>query len=365
MKSTDIPLIRLDSQHIGGSEFTNPHDIVTWMGAMQAQDFPMAKWAIGIRLPGSTDTSVESAIAKAAILRTHLLRPTWHFVAPEDIYWLLDLTAPQIIAGQRARNRQLELTNEVYRKSNQIIEKALGLHGQLNREALILELNKAGIATDQNRAAHLLMQAELEEIICSGATLRGKPMYALLAERVPKTKRLSKEDALAELARRYFTSRCPATLQDFSWWSGLRARDARNALDLIRKELNSETIDGSTYYLPLDLDHRKPDFPSVQLLPTYDEFIISYANRSATIPAELETHMKKISDRGVFWPIIVQNGLVKGIWKRTITKDTLILEAQAFASMNASSMELIKAGAQQFAAFWGRRLEFTLPSNVI
>jgi hypothetical protein len=361
MNPADVTSIRLESQHVAGKVFTTPQALLSWMCAMQAQDFPMAKWAIGIRLPGSTDAQVEAAIEKGAILRTHLLRPTWHFVSPQDIYWLLDLTAPQIIASQRARDRQLELAGEVYRKSNRVIEAALRSRGQLSREALIAELNRAGIATDQNRASHLLMRAELEKIVCSGATLRGKPTYALLAERVPKYKILAKEEALAQLARRYFASRCPATLQDFSWWSGLPARDARQALDLVRSEFIAEQINGVTYFLPHGFTVSAPVLPSVCLLPTYDEIIISYADRSASIPPELGKHMKEISDRGVFWPVVLENGSVKGTWKRTIKKDTIYLELQPFAPLNDTSEELIRLAAQQFADFWGKRLEFVPP----
>jgi hypothetical protein len=264
---------------------------------------------------------VASAIDQAAILHTHLLRPTWHFVAQEDIYWLLDLTAPHIRSGQNARDKDLELTEAVYSKSNRIIEKALSMRGQLSREDLVLELNQSGIVTDQNRAAHLLMRAELDKIICSGATLRGKLTYALLAERVPKSKKKAREEALAELANRYFTSRSPATLHDFTWWSGLPARDARQALEMVKSDLHTEVVDGTPYWMSPSHIEIIPKRPSALLLPTYDEYILSYANRSASISTELEQHMKEVSDRGIFWPILVLNSQVAGTWKRTINKN--------------------------------------------
>ena len=327
------------------------------MGAMQAQDYPMAKWAIGVRLPGSTDQTLEAAIANADIIRTHLLRPTWHFVSAEDVYWLLDLTAAQIKAAQSSRDRQLELTEAVYTKSNAIIEKTLSSRGHLPREELIIVLNKAGIATDQNRASHLLARAELEKIICSGTTRNGKTTYALLSERVRKTRQLSREETLAELARRYFTSRCPATVQDFAWWSGLPARDANHALELVKSAFSPDMIDGRTYWFPPDFTIPQKALNLVHILPTYDEFIISYANRTAFIPANLDLHMKEISDRGVFRPIIVIKGQVVGIWKRTIQKDRVIMEIQPFSPLNEPTMSLIDQAVNRYRNFTGKKLE--------
>lgn len=315
----------------------------------------MAKWAIGVRLPGSTYQGIEAPIDNADILRTHLLRPTWHFVAAEDIYWLLDLTASQIKAAQSSRDRDLELTEAVYTKSNTILEKALSNSKHLTREELVAELKKAGIATDQNRASHLFARAELEKIICSGALRSGKPTYALLAERVRKTRVLTKDEALAELARHYFTSRCPATLQDFTWWSGLPARDANRALELVKPELNLETIDGHTYWLTHDFTMPQANHTSAFLLPAFDEFIISYTDRRASIPAELESHMKEISDRGVFRPVIVVNGQVVGVWKRRIKKDVLIVELEHFTPPEKVIAHLIEAVANHLGDFWGKK----------
>jgi hypothetical protein len=357
MDQSDIAQTRLVSQHLAVTKFTTPKEIVAWMGAMQAQDYPMAKWAIGVRLPGSTDKIVEEAVNNAEIIRTHLLRPTWHFASADDIYWLLDLTAAQIKAAQSSRERVLGLTEEVFAKSNRTIEKELSAGRPLIREELIAELNNAGIATDQNRAAHLFARAELEKIICSGANRNGKTTYALLAERVRKVRRFSRDEALSELARRYFTSRCPASLQDFTWWSGLPARDASLALELIKSDFTPETIDGHTYWLPPDYTIPQPGFPSVDLLPTYDEFVISYSERSASIPAHLEQHMKEISDRGVFRPIIVVNGQVKGIWKRTIQKDTMLVEIQPFTPIEPSIMQYIIRAASLYGQFSGKKIE--------
>jgi DNA glycosylase AlkZ-like len=356
INTSSISTTRLVNQQLVGSQFTSPRSIVSWMVAMQAQDLPMARWAVGIRLPGMTDEKVMDAFNRGQVLRTHLLRPTWHFVTPEDIYWLLELSAPQIIASQRARDRQLELSPEIYSLSNATIEQALKTHGQLTREELLLMLNTAGIKTDQNRSAHLLMRAELEKIICSGAMVRGKPSYALLGEKVSKPQKLSKEEALAELAMRYFTSRCPATVQDFSWWSGLSALDVRQGVEAVRSSFVQEELGGKTYLMPEDYSYPTSAERTLFLLPTYDEFLISYANRSASIQPHYEYHMKEISDRGIFWPVIVIDGQVEGIWKRKYKKESLIVEILPFSQLDEATLALIDRAAAQYACFQDKNM---------
>jgi hypothetical protein len=360
MISTEIAYRRLISQQLEHNNLVTPKEVIAWMGAMQAQDFPMAKWAVGVRLPGSTEAIIETAINQGEILRTHLLRPTWHFVSAEDIRWMLDLTATHIKKAQSSRDRVLELSEEVYSHSNRVIGEALRDGSHLTRDALVTELNKAGIATDQNRAAHLLARAEIEKIICSGAIFHGKPTYASLDKRVPQTKGMLREEALAELARRYFTSRSPATLQDFTWWSGLPVKATFEGLELIRSELIAEDINGTTYWLTADGLTRFQMQPVVQLLPPFDELIISYTDRSAPIPAELEKHMKQISVRGVFRPIIVCNGQIIGIWKRTVVKENMMLEIQLFPTDNSLPLDLIQKAADQYGRFSGKQSTLTV-----
>ena len=357
MEATEIAQNRLASQQLINKKFLTPLDITAWMGAIQAQDFPMAKWAIGLRLPGATDALIESAINRGDILRTHLLRPTWHFVAAEDICWLVELSAPQIKAAQRSRDRDLELTDEIYSRSNAIIEKALSGGNHLTKEELVKELGKASIATDQNRASHLLMRAELEKIICSGAIRNGRPTYALLSERVRNRKNLSREEALFKLAERYFASRCPATSEDFSWWSGLPAGMVREALDLTKGSFHREQLRGKNFIIPNDFTPPDVSRPTAILLPPYDEFILSYADRSASISHELESHLKEISDRGMFRPIIVIDGQVRGTWKRTIKKESVTIEVNPFDAYDLQSRKAILEATKQYAAFVNKEIQ--------
>ncbi len=347
MDFTDITQARLAQQQVSATRFTTPAGLVEWLGAVQAQDYPMAKWALGLRLSEATDRSVESAIDRGEVLRTHLLRPTWHFVAPADIYWLLELTAPQIRRAQQARLKDLELTSEVIARSEAVIEKALRGGKHLSRAALVAELNQAHIATDENRASHILVCAELDGLVCSGPASAGRTGYTLLEERVPKTPALSHAEALARLALRYFTSHGPATAADFTWWSGLPVGDARQGLELVKGALHFEVLGEQTYWFAGDLP--ASGGAPVYALPAYDEYLISYADRSAALPPGLFD--RTISSNGIFYPIVVSGGIVTGTWKRTRQKDALLIETGLFAPPDDAGRAHIQQALQRYARF--------------
>lgn len=349
MNFDDISNLRLINQQIVETKFKTPKDIVGWMGAMQAQDIQMAKWAIGVRLPNSTEKVIESAIDNAEIIRTHVLRPTWHFVSSEDIYWMLDLTSSRIKASMKSRDKELGLIENIYNKSNSLLEKLLRDGNNLLRQEIVSEFQNAGIAVDNNRASHLLMRAELEGIICSGKAKAKKQTYGLLTERVTKTKTLNHDEALAELATRYFTSHGPATLQDFVWWSGLSVGEARQSLEMIKSKFIPETIDNQTYWVTNTFLGSKLKKNFICFLPAFDEFIISYKNRTASLI--FENHNKAVSNNGIFRPIIVKNGTVIGIWKRTIKKDNVILESEFFYPPSQAVQNIISKSFTPFEHF--------------
>jgi hypothetical protein len=358
MNLADVAYIRLVSQQIEGTKHTTVKDIVGWMGGMQAQDLAMAKWAIGIRIPGSTAQVIESAINKGEIIRTHVLRPTWHFVSADDITWMLSLTAPKIKAAMNSRQKQLGLTEAIFSQSNTIMENALRGGKHLTREEILDEIRRAKISLDENRASHLLARAELDGIVCSGAIRNGKQTYALLEEWVPRIKPLDKEAALACLAKKYFTTRCPATLQDFIWWSGLPVSEAKRALEMIGPDFNSETIHSQIYWFPNSHSIPEAEKNPVHLLPAFDEYIISYKDRSAAIP--FEEHNKAISNNGIFRPVVVVNGRVTGIWKRTIKMDKAIVETVLFTQPDSLTKSLIEKAAMQYGFFLGKKIELIL-----
>ncbi len=312
--------IRLINQQLAGTNFKTPTEIVSWMGAMQAQDYNMAKWAIGIRLPGLTDKLIEDAFNKGEFLRTHVMRPTWHFVSPENIRWMLNLSKEKIKSACKSRDLHLEITEELYTKCNNIIEKVLTGNKQLTRDKLSVVLENSGIEINSSRMVHFMMRAEIEGIVCSGAIHNKKHTYALIEEIVPRTATLNKDEALAKLAKIYFSSHGPATVQDFVWWSGLSVTEARHALEMVKKDFISETIDSQIYWFP-DSRPNKPEEESMHLLPAFDEYIVSYRDRKAVLPAE--NHSKAISSNGIFRPVIVRNGKVVGLWKKSGPKNKI------------------------------------------
>src|SRR6266702_7043145 len=277
---------RLHNQFITQQTFEKAGDVVEWLGAVQAQDYAAAKWALGLRVQNSTDEIIEQAFASGAILRTHVMRPTWHFVSPADIRWMLALTAPRVKSAIAYYDRTLGLDDTFFTRSNALLAKALQGGAQLTRTELVSVLQRAGIVTDNvQRIGHVLMHAELDGIICSGAR-RGKQFtYALLDERAPQARTLDRDEALAEFARRYFTSRGPATLQDFVWWSGLSVADARVGLAMVTSQLIHEVVGGQTYWFSTSTAPAHDLSRTIYLLPNFDEYTVGYTDRSAVFDA--------------------------------------------------------------------------------
>nr|WP_294948462.1 winged helix DNA-binding domain-containing protein [uncultured Mucilaginibacter sp.] len=346
----DITGIRLQNQHLINPKFINPADIVKHMGAVQSQDYSGAKWALGQRLTGSTDELIDKALTDGSIIRTHVLRPTWHFVHPDDVPWMLGLTAKRILAGAASRFRELQLDEKVIAKCEKLVIKALDGKKQIARDELANYFSNHGIATNDQRFVHIMIQLELEQLVCSGGREGKQFTYALFDERVPNGKAPEKDEALARLAERYFTSHGPATIADFAWWSGLTLTDAHSGLEAVKTELASYTVDGQTFWFT-----EREDVGSMantaQLLPNYDEYIVSYKDRSATIDAE---HISKADPRGtIFNHTIVINGKIKGIWKRTIKKDILEVELTPFKKLSSQNLKAIEKAAKTYAKFLG------------
>ncbi len=354
MNAQEIATMRLQNQQLVDTKFKTPKQLVSWLSAVQAQDYAMAKWAIGIRQPGSTNESIEQALDRGDIIRTHVLRPTWHFVSADDIRWMLELTAPTIKVAASFMNRQLELDEPTLKKSNKIIEKSLQ-GKQLTRSELMAILEKKGIFTNNLRAAHFMLRAELDGIVCNGP-MRGKQFtYALLDEKVPPVNNLKKEEALAALAKRYFTSHGPATLADFAWWSGLSITNARSGLEMVKPGLTQDKCGQTVYWFHNSGSMLKSYPKTIHLLPSYDEFIISYKDRAASLePAYLKN---SISGNGIFKPVILVNGKVEGIWKRTIKKDKLVIETVFFKTGKALRQKAMKQAAHLFENFLSLKSE--------
>jgi hypothetical protein len=350
MNKTDIAKLRLRNQRIDGTEFSRAEDVVSWFGAVQAQDYQMAKWALGLRMTKATSRSVEDEIDAGSVFRTHVMRPTWHFVAAADIRWMLELTAPRIEIAARPRQRHLELDGRTLNRTTKLIAKALEGENHLTRPELMSTLQRSGIKRSIERGIHIMLQAELDGVVCNGKR-RGKQFtYALMDERVPETKAMAKDEALAKLATRYFTSHGPAALKDFTWWSGLAAADARTGLESIKSTLVSDAVDGQVYWMQQSVQpqrHRK----SVRLLPAFDEFTVSYKDRSASVAPEL---MKDVTvGHAIFRPIVVIDGRVVGVWIRRHVKRAIDIVYTLFEDLSKSEQMLLVRGERQYRHFEG------------
>jgi hypothetical protein len=352
MTLNEISEVRLISQKVASAEFKTPEEIVSWMGAIQAQDYSMAKWAIGVRLPDTTDKKVEAAIDKGEILRIHVLRPTWHFIPADDIYWMLELSRTKIKSSFRSRDKELELTETVIVKTQSILEKILSNVSGLTREEISAEFTRAGIRTDANRLSHILIHSELIGLVCSGPIKEKKLTYSLLHKRIPAKKDIPRDEALARLAGKYFRSRCPATLEDFIWWSNLSATDARNAVESVKNDFFSETIGSSKYWLPYSFSYKVMKKTSVHLLPAYDEFLIAYKDRKSSLSPI--NNKKTVSVNGIFYPLIVVNGQVRGLWKRLTQKNKIIVSLDFFQPSDKFINNLIAEKLNAFGRFTGR-----------
>jgi len=358
MNRLDIAYARLSSQQLTDSQFTDPADAVRYLGAVQSQDYGAAKWALGMRLPTSTDASIEQAFNEGKFLRTHVMRPTWHFVAPEDIRWMLELTAPRVNMLAAYYYRQVELDDAVFQHCKGVIIKALEGGKHLTREELVTALEQAGVVTNDLRAAHILMWAELDALICSGARRGKQHTYALLSERAPQAKSLPREEALSELIRRYFIGHGPATLSDFVWWSGLTMTDAKTGIESVKSELASEQIDGQTYWFSPVTIVAQPIEPTAYLLPNYDEYTVGYSDRNAAYEGDVPNHL---DPRGAILLnyIIVMDSQMIGAWRRTFQKGHVIIELKPFAPLTDIQSTAIKKAAQHYGSFLGLSHEIT------
>ena len=347
MTDLEIAQQRLYAQHIAAQTFATPAKIVKYMGAMQAQDYAGAKWAVGMRLQKSNDAAVDKAMADGSIIRTHVLRPTWHFVAPADLRWMLDLTAHRIISLSASRERQLKLDAPIFKQSNDALGKALTGGKQLSRLEMMDVLQQAGVDTNEERFIHLLMRAELDQVICSGARLGKQFSYTLFDDRVPKGNTSSHEEALAELVKRYFISRGPATLQDFAWWSGLTLTDAKTGLEVIKSELTNIQVNGQTYWISKDQPVINVRAPLAFLLPAYDEFAVAYSDRTAAVNPKYLVQARHV----IFDPSIVINNQVVGTWKRVVKRNEIEIILKPFGKLNKVQTKAIEMAQKRYQKF--------------
>jgi hypothetical protein len=352
----DIATERLMRTFLVGSPWKSARDVVSALGAVQSQDYEGAKWAISQR-SGLSNDAIEREFTSGAILRTHVLRPTWHFVDPVDIRWMLKLSAPRIMTIMSSYDRKLGLDEKAYRRSNAVIEKALRDHNYLTRNELKAALARARFRElDGQRLARLVMRAELDAIICSGPR-RGKQFtYALLDERAPAVPVRDRDADLLDLTMRYFAGRSPATAHDLAWWSGLAMRDVKRGIDLAGNQLERVDI-GETACWRAGPVPAHPG-PSAHLLPNYDEFFIGYRDRSA-IGHRLGNISSVTGGSALIAHVHVIDGQLVGGWKRTLDGDAIAVQATALTRLSRSERGRLEEAFRAFEAFAGQNVRIS------
>ena len=350
MRSFDIARRRLRNQHLAGPPLEKPGDVVSWLGAVQAQDYAGSLWALGLRLRrGAVVADIERALAERRIIRTWPMRGTLHFVAAADVRWILALSAARAIASSAGRYRQLGLDEAVFTRSKKLFARALEGGKQLTRGALYKILEAARISTADNRGLHILSHLAQDGFICFGTREGKQPTFALLDEWAPPTKPLKRDEALAELAGRYFTSHGPATLQDFTWWSGLKAADARAGLEMVKSQFACESAGDKGYWFASSTPVVKDKSPTAYLLPLYDEYTVAYRDRGAVLDP-LHTEQ---AGNGIFSPPIVLNGRIVGTWNRMLKKDFIVITPRYFVKLNRAETRAVALAVGRYGEFTG------------
>jgi hypothetical protein len=354
MRTTDIVELRLRNQKLSKTALRKPEDVVAWLGAVQSQDYAGAKWGVAQRAVGLTDAAIDRAFDDGRILRTHILRPTWHFVPADDLRWMLSLSSPRVQAATSYYSRRLGVTPPVVTRAHKAFERALRNAQSLTRTELAAALKRSGIDAAGQRLAGIVMNAELEQVLTSGPR-RGKQFtYMLVDDRVRRARRLDADAALTELARRYFTSHGPATLRDFSWWSGLTMGQGRAALEQLGKEVEREIIDGLTYWIVPSRSTGRSTASSVYLLPNYDEYLIAYRDRGNAQPLMTTANANRSFD--IYAHILVVDGRFGGTWRRAAGREGHGITVTPFSALARRHTRDLHAAADRLSTFLGSKV---------
>lgn len=343
--------VRVFSHQLVCPAFDHPRDLVAWMGAVQAQDYTMAKWAIGLRLKTATCSMIDEALGKGEIVRTHVMRPTWHLVAGEDVRWMLKLSGQRIRMAMASwvKGSGLEIPESLYMKCNALIEKILAGNKSLTRQEIGEALVKAGVAMEHRSINYLMSRAEIDGIVCSGADKGGKSTYALLEEHVAPVRELCREESLAKLAVNYFRSHSPASLNDFVWWSGLSVTEAKQAIGLIGGQMIAEVFDGQQLWMHESCCQRGKAAEVVHFLPSFDEYLISYKERTTVM--ELQHHPKAFNRWGIFYPVVLHNGQIVGNWNKSVKKGVMTMGTSFFEPDGHPDEQLLRLAEDRYKAF--------------
>jgi len=357
--STDLPTEsiarrRLRAQRLVGPRHATEADAVRSLLAVQAQDYLGAAWAIGQRVEASHSEAVDRLLADGRLVRTHVLRPTWHLVAAEDIRWLLALTGPRVQLGNASWYGRQEIDADAIRMSRAVLERVLAGGRSLTREELGRAFTAAGMSAVGPRLASLMMHAELEGIVCSGPLQGRRQTYVLLEECLPPTAARDRDEALAELAARYVAGHGPAQPIDLAWWSGLTVRDARRGLVLAGSALVRETHGGRELWASTSgtADDHAFEPPSVRLLPNWDELTVAFRDRRDVIDPGLSPAAR--APVSLLGNVVVRDGLVVGGWRRAAHGDEIRVTARLDVALDEPERAALERAASELARFLGR-----------
>jgi hypothetical protein len=354
--TSNLPRRRLCAQAISCPSRGLPQEVVSRLGAIQAQDRSSAKWAIGLRARSSSERDIEEAVTSRRITRTWLMRGTLHFVATEDLRWILQLVAPRVMAASRRREHQLHLDGGIFERSAALFSEAL-VDGPIARRAAMELLEENGISTEGGRGYHILWHLALTGLLCFGPMEGGEPTFVLLDQWAPSPISRTPRRPSVELVRRYFQGHGPAKTEDLAAWSGLPVSMIRDAIDTIDSSLVENSVDGERYW---SVAVQPPPFNDdrLYLLPAFDEYIIGYRDRNAILD---DHHTNAVLSRnGIFYPTLVIDGKVKGIWKTMSRKDEVIVEARPFSTLGGAEVDLLKTAADRYGRFVGKPVRTTI-----
>ena len=334
-----------------------PLEVVRHHLAIQSQDFGPGKWSIGQRLTGARDAAIEAKVSQGHILRTHVMRPTWHFVARSDLRWLMALTGPRLQKQVASRYRDLGLHPKVRARAEAIFVRELSGGNHRTRRELADVLQKS-LAVEGQRLYWLFANCEFESVICSGK-VRGKDQtYALFDERVPIGRPFDRDKALVELVTRYLRSHGPATLKDMSWWSGLTQADLRQGLE--GAGATNEEIEGLSLW-SVDAPSGGPQPKKVQLLQAFDELVVGYTESRFLGDRRREHALAAFPDRSLPTGVVLLGSSLVGLWRRAIKEATVEIEVLLFGR-RMKDRPLFEKAATEFGRFLDREPVLSLRS---
>lgn len=305
---------RLLSQQLICPQFSSPHDVAEWMGALQAQEYRMMRWAVGMRTRKPSARAFEKAYNDGGIVRSHLFRTTWQLVAGEDWRWMLSLCRTNALRGMAGwmNANGVSIPQAEQEAVRQIFCDYLSRNRIAQKADFAAALAEKGLTMDAHRLSYHIMLSEYAGLLCSGDLFPQKHSYALAEAKLPKPTPLPREEALALLARKYFRSHGPATLEDFVWWCGLNISECKAGLEAIRAELIEERWKGLTFYRHRDSRTRGFRSGTVTLLPPYDEYLIGYKSRQVALHPDYRHYAH--DQKGTFRPVVLLDGEVVGNW---------------------------------------------------